>query len=420
MFYGRSWENANTTLPYGNHRFNLHDQARANLKGKEGTSQNNMDAAAKRRRRAFKSLSRIMGRSEQFPVKFRDGMEGLVMQLLVTLEELAHNLLCDNNGNDYKGLDINRDMKEQVEELYKAFPNALSKRSPFNGFELLPIQRLAFLYYDDEEEGTGQRTYGHSVYALPFLPLLARLGIQHDQFEEHERGGLLIEDEGGANLLQCLAQGFPHEATHNPDKIVHETLVSKQKLDMLKKLKETKLLKKEDIKQYDLLGHSCAYHNCMPEERFGFFLGGDPDALTHADSHGCLPIHFALSCGFIGCFHFVFRAGVLYFPMKKGIIMLFQKDDDGDTPFKLACEKHGREEVMKVAEKVLTHDCSDKPYDTAEALKAASIDDKIDIDGLFFLIRRQPDAVQKWISLLWKDNISLCHHSNRCGAARFS
>ena len=125
------WENANTTL--------------ADLKGKEGTSQNKMDAAAKRRRRAFKSLSRIMGRSEQFPVKFRDGMEGLIMQLLVTLEELAHNLLCDNNGNDYKGLDINRDTEEQVETLYKAFPNALSKTEPFNGVELLPIQRLAFL-----------------------------------------------------------------------------------------------------------------------------------------------------------------------------------------------------------------------------------------------------------------------------------
>ena len=119
IFPTNNLENANTTP--------------ADLKGKEGTSQNKMDAAAKRRRRAFKSLSRIMGRSEQFPVKFRNGMEGLIMELLVTLEELAHNLLCDNNGNDYKGLDINRDTEEQVEALYKVFPNALSKRSPFNG-----------------------------------------------------------------------------------------------------------------------------------------------------------------------------------------------------------------------------------------------------------------------------------------------
>ena len=86
-----------------------------------------------------------------------------------------------------------------------------------------------------------------------------------------------------------------------------------------------------------------------------------------------------------------------YFPKKKGIHFLFLRSRFGrayKTPFYVACEKYGREEVLKSIEKVLV-DCSNNPYDTAEALVLAAINDEIDLDCVFFLLRREPDVLAK-------------------------
>jgi len=99
----------------------------------------------------------------------------------------------------------------------------------------------------------------------------------------------------------------------------------------------------------------------------------------------------------------VFKAGMTYFPKKKGISLLFHKDNHGDTPFQLACEKYGKEKVIEVIENVLA-DCSNTPYNTAHALISAAIDDDIDLDGVFFLLRREPDVLQKLLFPASSDN----------------
>jgi len=47
------------------------------------------------------------------------------------LEEVGntvHDLLCSNDANNYRGLDADRDTKEQVETMVRSFPEVLSKR----------------------------------------------------------------------------------------------------------------------------------------------------------------------------------------------------------------------------------------------------------------------------------------------------
>ena len=53
---------------------------------------------------------------------------------------------------------------------------------------------------------------------------------------------------------------------------------------------------------------------------------------------------------------------------------------------------------MKVIESILA-ESSDNPYNTtAHALISASIDEHIHLDGVYFLLRREPDVLPKLLS----------------------
>ncbi|OEU10321.1 hypothetical protein FRACYDRAFT_247291 [Fragilariopsis cylindrus CCMP1102] len=68
-----------------------------------------------------------------------------------------------------------RDTEAEVETALRVFPEVLSRRGgPDN------------------------------VKAVSFIPLVARLALGFGLFEEKERGGLLLEDEKGDNILQLL------------------------------------------------------------------------------------------------------------------------------------------------------------------------------------------------------------------------
>jgi hypothetical protein len=49
---------------------------------------------------------------------------------------------------------------------------------------------------------------------------------------------------------------------------------------------------------------------------------------------------------------------IRYFPEKKGINLLFHKNDIDLTAFQHACNKYGRDEVMKVVEDILIRQSS--------------------------------------------------------------
>jgi hypothetical protein len=64
----------------------------------------------------------------------------------------------------------------------------------------------------------------------------------------------------------------------------------------------------------------------------------------------------------------------------------------------LLVEKFRHDEVMEVIEDTLIIRYSDNPINIAEALVMAAIDERIDLDGVYFLLRREPDVIQKLLS----------------------
>jgi hypothetical protein len=123
--------------------------------------------------------------------------------------------------------------------------------------------------------------------------------------------------------------------------------------------------------------------------------------LIQPDAHGSLPLHEATENSSIQGFKMVFGYGIRYYPEKKGISILFKKKDsiNGDTPFQLACGNFGYEEVMKILEDTLsTRLALTTPINVEEALIMAAIDENIHLDCVYFLVRRQPDILQKLLS----------------------
>ncbi|OEU10420.1 hypothetical protein FRACYDRAFT_247514 [Fragilariopsis cylindrus CCMP1102] len=187
----------------------------------------------------------------------------------------------------------------------------------------------------------------------------------------------------------------------------HHDSIDTKYLQVLMQLRSLGFLKKEDIQRYDLL-HRVCYNDHFAEKRFRFMVEWDPSALTQTyhDGHhhdGQLPIHCAAEMSSIQGFRSVFEAGIHYYPKKKGISLIFKKDNhDFHTPFHYACKQFGREKVMKAVEDTLIRCCSsseDTPsLNAVEAFMMSAINEDIHLDCVYFLLRRQPDILQKLLS----------------------
>jgi hypothetical protein len=122
----------------------------------------------------------------------------------------------------------------------------------------------------------------------------------------------------------------------------------------------------------------------------------DPEALTYTCSNRNAPLHYAAlnnKDNSINGFQFVFDYGIKYYPRKNGIRFLFKKDRHNKTAFQFACEIHGRHEVMRVIEETLT-----KYQSMLRMLYYFWLMKKIFIWMICFLIRREPDVIQKLLS----------------------
>jgi hypothetical protein len=127
-----------------------------------------------------------------------------------------------------------------------------------------------------------------------------------------------------------------------------------------------------------------------------YLRGKKISALRQPDRYGFLPLNYTAisrSKSIIG-FRTVFEAGIYYFPKKKGIHLLFETGSDGNTVFQCACERFGYDEVMEVIENTLNTN-SDVPFNTTDALLPAIVNEKIHLDYVYFLLRREPDVLQK-------------------------
>ena len=223
--------------------------------------------------------------------------------------------------------------------------------------------------------------------ALPFVATLAQLGKKLDQFEEDERGGLLIEDEDGRNTLKYLVR-----SSHSSDEEELNQRMDILCLSQIMHLQQMGLFKQEDIPQYELVYNLCNNHVYFAEKRFQFLAEWCPTSLVQIDAQGWLPLHY-VARSTIQAFRIVFEYIIRYYPTKKGISSLFTKNIHGDTPFQYACVKHERDVVMRIVENTLNN--SVISLNIIEAVVMAAIDGNVHLDCIYFLLRREPNVLAR-------------------------
>merc|ERR1712183_102674 len=97
-------------------------------------------------------------------------------------------------------------------------------------------------------------------------------------------------------------------------------------------------------------------------------------------------------------FRIVLDYGIRYYPLTKGISILFQKDSRRETPLQVACNKFKQNYVMDVVEETLVRYYSPTtPINSMDALMLAAIDEHIHLDGVYFVLRGQPDVLTRML-----------------------
>ncbi|OEU14245.1 hypothetical protein FRACYDRAFT_240778 [Fragilariopsis cylindrus CCMP1102] len=338
----------------------------------QAEEQEQLDAAAavaaETKQRHLK-ISSILERKEKFTYRNRNKINVLIKEFLEKLGDDIHDMFFDTtydaDTDTYHGLESDCDTEEEVETAIRFFPEVLSRRKAvYEGHLHYPIQALALAHDVHNQD-----------FCISFIPIVARLAIEFDLFEEDERGGLLCLDSDGDNVLHLLMDTDDHQEQHEA--------VDDKYLQALIKLRQLDLLKKEDIQSYDLL-HCLCIGGTFPENRYKMLVEWDPNALTQTDRFGRVPLNCSMVGGFnaptIQGFQSVFEYGIRYFPKKKGISLLFHKPNSLLTPFQYACKKYGGEKVKKIIKDTLARYSRSTPINSADAVLSAAIDESVHLD----------------------------------------
>ena len=229
-----------------------------------------------------------------------------------------------------------------------------------------------------------------NVKAVSFLHLFVQFAMEFNSFPNEVRGGLLIEDDGGANVLHDLVGSWDISCDEE-----HHQRVDTTFLAVLIRFRRSGYLVQEDIQNYELV-HQLCQATYLPEQRFRFLIEWDPSSMLQTvDEHDELPLHWANNN--IRKFRMVLDAYFWYYPRWKGLHALFSLDNYGDTPFQKACNTLTRAAVMEVVDDILVRYTTNNELlhtnDNGNAMLVAAIDDTISLDGLYFSIRRQPPTM---------------------------
>jgi hypothetical protein len=313
----------------------------------------------------------ILQRVHDFPVTLRETTHRLREEdaelFLKTLEESLIELLYGIKGN---GLDCERDTHDQVETAIRFFPQVLCER-----------------YWGLHPPIYAQLAYFKSV---PFIPLLAKLGIEFHQFQNDERGGLIYRDW---NVLRSLANNDCNE-WYDEDDEYQQCLVDEKYAAVMKSLEEMGIFRKEDVSKEDLMWE-LSHNNYFPERRFRYLVNFDPTCYCNRQPS---IYRIWLQQNDIDVFQIVFELGALHFPTEMGFLFHLDKND-GYNPFDRACYEFGTEKVTKIIEDVLVtgnhYDDeveSDGDCDNIilKALIYAATNSTVHLDGVYLLLRRDP------------------------------
>jgi hypothetical protein len=107
-------------------------------------------------------------------------------------------------------------------------------------------------------------------------------------------------------------------------------------------LRESNLLLKEDIEEYDLLYYAC---HLGAQLRFDYFVDWDAQGLKNLQHDGLPITHALIKDRPIESFQVFFKAALNHYPQDLGL--LFQQDNAGETACERAFDKYGKDETMR-------------------------------------------------------------------------
>ena len=150
------------------------------------------------RNRICNKVMSILLHREEFPTPLRDSkIVEFAQQFLDNVGAEIEKFVTDTRTIDegYQGLDSDRDTEAEVTTMLGFYPEVLTQTD--EKWNMVPIQCLPTMIDNDGRSMCNTR-------AVSFVHLFIVLAMQYNSFEEHERGGLLIEDEDGKNTLHFL------------------------------------------------------------------------------------------------------------------------------------------------------------------------------------------------------------------------
>ena len=201
-----------------------------------------------------------------------------------------------------------------VKKMITAFPSSLSYQ---DGRGCLPIHSAT-----RNADGVG------------FIPMLAKEGVKHNVGGDDGRGGLLVEFQiiptQSCNVLQLLGMMPSHYEARS--------------LHVMKELRESNLLLKKDIRDFDLLGVLWWSPVTGSEMIFGYLAGWDPAALKETTN-------FTNNRNQANFFSMFFKAAFKHYPQEMGL--LFQKNNEGKMACECAFDKCGKKETFKAIGKII-------------------------------------------------------------------
>jgi len=269
-------------------------------------------------------------------------------------------------------LDVEQHTEDEVKAAITHFPSALSHlhdysldddddgQDEYDRNEMLPIQAAA--------RDIGERK------SIPFIPLLAEAGEKYNIGGEGQRGGLLAKDAHGDNVLQTLVIN----QSSDDDSVC---------LDVFKRLRQSDLLKKEDIRQYDLLRHTC---KTSAKDKFEYLVDWDPKAVKEL-------LRGISSWSNIGAFTLMLKAGLKYYPEELGFLFRKSRHGFGKTAWYRALDQFGRGKTLSAVEKCLEETTDAKmlernPMTNAYPFMLAAAGDTSELSIVYHLLRRDPEV----------------------------
>ena len=340
-----------------------------------------MDDPAEQERICQEAMAILLNRLN-FPSPQRDrAIVHFAQQFVTNVKEDIHKTITDTRTVDegYDGLDNERDTEKEVDTAIRCCPEVLSQRD--DRFGLYPIHCVTFMQDDDDNTRIMRN---RNEKAVSFVHLFAKLAIEFTLFEEHERGGLLIADEEGLNVLHDLMY------TSDPsfDEERHER-IDTSFLAVLIRLRQSSYFVHEDIQQHHLV-HELCKEKMFANQRFRFLTEIDPASLLQTDENGLLPLHWATYA--IHKFRPVCDAVFRYYPKWKGIQLLHQKETvHAQTPFQLASHYFGHTAALTIVDETLARYSETVLPDIPKALILAASEERIHVECVYFLLKRQPD-----------------------------